>query len=72
MLFTPTTRRQTPGDPGRGGSPHRIQPSCALLVFALRARWSAVFRKDAGEWQFVQTHASIAIPNDQIGWSYEG
>ncbi len=39
---------------------------------SVRPRWSAVFRKDAGEWQFVQTHASIAIPNDQIGWSYQG
>jgi hypothetical protein len=29
-----------------------------------------VFERSGGEWQFVQTHASIAVPNDQIGWSY--
>jgi hypothetical protein len=35
-------------------------------------RWSAVFHKEQGIWKFVQTHASIAVPNDQIGWTYEG
>jgi hypothetical protein len=33
-------------------------------------RWSAVFHREDGEWRFVQTHASIAVPNDQIGWVY--
>jgi ketosteroid isomerase-like protein len=31
-------------------------------------RWSAVFHLEDGEWKFVQTHASIAVPNDEIGW----
>ena len=35
-------------------------------------RWSAVFHKEEGDWRFVQTHASIAVPNDQIGWVYPG
>lgn len=34
-------------------------------------RWTAVFVRHDGVWQFVQTHASIAVPNDQVGWSYE-
>jgi ketosteroid isomerase-like protein len=33
-------------------------------------RWSAVFHLEDGIWKFVQTHASIAVPNDQIGWTY--
>lgn len=33
-------------------------------------RWTAVFHKEDGEWKFVQTHASIAIPNEDIGWVY--
>ena len=35
-------------------------------------RWSSVFRNDGGIWKFVQTHASIGVPNDQIGWTYPG
>jgi ketosteroid isomerase-like protein len=33
-------------------------------------RWSAVFHQEDGVWKFVQTHASIAVPNDEIGWIY--
>ena len=33
-------------------------------------RWSAVFHLEDGDWKFVQTHASIGIPNDQIGCVY--
>ena len=33
-------------------------------------RWSSVFHKEDGVWKFVQTHASIAIANDKIGWVY--
>ena len=33
-------------------------------------RWTSVFRHVDGEWQFVQTHASIAVPNAEIGWEY--
>ena len=33
-------------------------------------RWSAVFHQENGDWKFVQTHASIGIPNEAIGWVY--
>jgi ketosteroid isomerase-like protein len=33
-------------------------------------RWSAVFHREGDDWKFVQTHASIAVPNEQIGWQY--
>ena len=33
-------------------------------------RWSAVFHQEDGAWKFVQTHASIAVANDQVGWEY--
>lgn len=38
---------------------------------SVRPRWSAVFHKEDGVWKFVQTHAAIAVPNDQIGWVYK-
>ena len=37
---------------------------------SVKPRWSAVFRTEDGVWKFMQTHASIAVPNDQIGWVY--
>ncbi|MGE3285523.1 MAG: nuclear transport factor 2 family protein [Pseudonocardia sp.] len=33
-------------------------------------RWSAVFHREDGTWMFVQTHASIAVANDAVGWVY--
>jgi ketosteroid isomerase-like protein len=33
-------------------------------------RWSAVFHQEEAVWKFVQTHASIAVRNDQVGWIY--
>lgn len=35
-------------------------------------RWSAVLHREEGVWRFVQTHASIAVPNDEVGWEYSG
>jgi len=35
-------------------------------------RWSAVFHREGDDWRFVQTHASIGITNDQVGWIYPG
>jgi ketosteroid isomerase-like protein len=35
-------------------------------------RWSAVFHREDDVWRFVQTHASIAVPNDEVGWTYPG
>ena len=34
-------------------------------------RWTAVLVREDDVWKFVQTHASIAVPNDQVGWSYD-
>jgi ketosteroid isomerase-like protein len=34
-------------------------------------RWTAVFHLESGVWRFVQTHASIAVANDEVGWEYE-
>ena len=34
-------------------------------------RWSAVFLKEVDLWRFVQTHSSIAVSNDAVGWQYE-
>ena len=34
-------------------------------------RWTSVFVKRDGTWMFAQTHASIAVPNEEIGWSYD-
>lgn len=33
-------------------------------------RWSAVFHQEDDVWKFVQTHASIGVPNDEVGWRY--
>jgi ketosteroid isomerase-like protein len=35
---------------------------------SISPRWSAVFHREDGEWKFVQTHASIAVPNEEVGW----
>ena len=32
-------------------------------------RWSAVLHRQDGEWEFVQIHASIGIPNAEIGFT---
>lgn len=37
---------------------------------SVRPRWSAVFHREEGIWKIVQLHASIAVPNDQVGWTY--
>jgi ketosteroid isomerase-like protein len=33
-------------------------------------RWSSVFHREGDTWRFVQTHASIGVDNDAIGWTY--
>jgi hypothetical protein len=35
---------------------------------AVSPRWSAVVHMEDDEWRFVQTHASIAVRNQDIGW----
>ena len=34
-------------------------------------RWTAVLVREHDVWKFVQTHASIAVPNAEVGWSYD-
>lgn len=34
-------------------------------------RWTAVFVHDNGVWRFVQTHASIGVANEGVGWTYD-
>jgi ketosteroid isomerase-like protein len=33
-------------------------------------RWTAVLHREDGAWKFIQTHASIGVPNADIGWEY--
>lgn len=33
-------------------------------------RWSAVFHLEVGVWKFVQTHASVGVLNQDVGWEY--
>jgi ketosteroid isomerase-like protein len=35
-------------------------------------RWSSVFHLEDGVWRFVQTHASIGVANEDIGWVSPG
>ena len=35
-------------------------------------RWTSVFHREADQWRFVQTHASIGVSNDEVGWTYPG
>lgn len=37
---------------------------------SISPRWTAVFHREGDTWKFVQTHASIAVPNDEAGWVY--
>lgn len=34
-------------------------------------RWTAVFHREDDIWKFVQTHASIGITNEDVGWTYD-
>lgn len=35
-------------------------------------RWSSVFHREGDTRRFVQTHASIGVGNDDVGWIYSG
>ena len=35
-------------------------------------RWSSVAHREGDTWRFVFTHASIGVPNDEVGWVYPG
>jgi ketosteroid isomerase-like protein len=34
-------------------------------------RWTSVLRRHDDRWTFVQTHASIAVSNLDVGWHYD-
>jgi ketosteroid isomerase-like protein len=34
-------------------------------------RWTSVLVREDGAWRFVQTHASLAVANDDAGWTYD-
>lgn len=69
VTFTPSeTEAFAVGDVGWAATKLTIALSDGKRV---TPRWTAVFVRNDGVWRFVQTHASIAVPNDQVGWSYE-
>ena len=35
-------------------------------------RWSSVWHREGEDWRFVQTHASIGVGNEDVGWIYPG
>lgn len=37
---------------------------------SISQRWTAVFHREEEAWKFVQTHVSIGVPDDQVGWTY--
>jgi hypothetical protein len=57
---------ETPPRECRQCAHHRQLP----LVYGRSASWTAVFVRQDG-WKLVQTHASIAVRNDEVGWSYD-
>jgi ketosteroid isomerase-like protein len=66
--FTPTgTEAFEEGSVGWASTKLRITLPDGRYV---SPRWSAVFHREDGVWRFVQTHASIAVPNDEVGWQY--
>ena len=69
VAFTPSEiEGYRQGDVGWAAAKLTISLSDGKRV---QPRWTAVFVND-GSWKFVQTHASIAVPNDQVGWTYAG
>ena len=69
VTFTPSdTEAYSHGDVGWAATKLTISLADGQRV---TPRWTAVFVRRDGTWQFVQTHASIAVANDQIGWTYE-
>jgi ketosteroid isomerase-like protein len=69
VTFTPSeTEAFAVGDVGWAATKLKITLSDGKQI---NPRWTAVFVREVGHWRFVQTHASIAVPNDEVGWSYE-
>ena len=67
VTFTPSeTEGYTEGDVGWAATRLTISLPDGKRI---QPRWTAVFVRQDG-WKFVQTHASIAVPNDEVGWAY--
>jgi ketosteroid isomerase-like protein len=69
VTFTPSeTEAFTSGDVGWAATKLTITMPDGREV---TPRWTAVLEREGGAWRFVQTHASIAVTNDAISWTYE-
>jgi ketosteroid isomerase-like protein len=69
VSFTPSeTEAFSSGDVGWAATKVTIAMPDGRMV---TPRWTSVFERRDGVWQFVQTHASIGVANDAIGWTYE-
>ena len=67
VTFTPSeTEGYSEGDVGWAATKLTISLSDGKRI---QPRWTAVFVRQDG-WRFVQTHASIAVPNNEVGWTY--
>jgi len=67
VTFTPSeTEGYTEGDVGWAATKLTISMPDGNRV---QPRWTAVLIRQGG-WKFVQTHASIAVPNGEVGWTY--
>lgn len=67
VTFTPSeTEGYSEGDVGWAATRLTISLPDGKRI---HPRWTAVFVRQDG-WKFVQTHASIAVPNDEVGWTY--
>ena len=67
VTFTPSeTEAYSDGDVGWAATKLTISLPDGKRI---QPRWTAVFVRQDG-WKFVQTHASIAVPNDEVGWTY--
>lgn len=69
VTFTPSeTEAYRCGDVGWAATKLTIAMADGRKV---TPRWTSVFELNDGVWQFVQTHASIAVANEDIGWAYD-
>lgn len=69
VTFTPSeTEAFRSGDVGWAATKLTIAMADGRKV---TPRWTSVFELNGGVWHFVQTHASIAVANDDIGWAYD-
>ena len=60
-------RTASPADESWATTNARITRPDGMHVFP---RWSADFHLEVGVWKFVQTHASVGVLNQDVGWEY--